>query len=200
MNQTDMGQISDTFLEWLLEECTQQTMANRVRASKKVPKGDQSIFEPFLTTVSSGTVASMLGNLEGIIDNDAPKLAEGSLVSLEPTITVPAFRAMALTDNLSDKTAASTFVETCFVENRSKALNAWLDTISQDRTRTATEEDRLLDSISVCISMLGVFFHKSNDKKDWFSNTVLNWVPPLSQIRGEPKLWTLISSQHRNTA
>lgn len=198
MNRTDMGQISDTFLEWLSEECTQQTMAKRARASKKVPKADQSIFEPFLTTVSSGTIASMLGNLEGIVDNDAPKLAEGSLVALE-TITGPASRAIALTDDLSDKTAASTFVETCFVENRSEALNAWLDTISQDRTRTATEEDRLLDSISVCISMLGVFFHKSNDKKDWFSNTVLNWVPPLSQLRGEPKLWTLIFSEHQNT-
>ena len=197
LNQTSLDKrISLSFLEWLSEECSNQMTQKKSRPNKKGPNFEQTVLGPLLSYASSGHIVLALNNLELIVDNDALDLAEGSSVILEPFSIADADETVAANELEMD--AGMAFIEECCAENRPEALNAWLMFVLQGRASADFDvgNDTSLNYVSVCVSLLRVFFNGSDEANDWFTNFVLKWVPMLSQSKGEPKLWSLVFSPH----
>lgn len=188
--------VSSSFLEWLSEECSSHTKPKKSRTTKKGAKVDQTVLGPLLSSASGGLIVSTLSNVDLEEEEDLPELVEGSPVTLEPIQGPPDSGELGEFKDVLDRNAAKTFIDKCYAENCPTALNDWLKAAAQ--AGIGINNALSLDIVSVCISLLGVLFDERHNEKAWFRDTVLKWVPALSQLKGEPDLWTLVFSPHSN--
>lgn len=182
--------ISLSFVEWLWDECSRQGKPKKARIIKKGPTVDQNALAPLLSSTSGGHIVSTLGSMELLVDDDVPNLSQGAPVSLERFPALVSEESVAgMDDEALDNHNALAFVEKCFRGNRAEELDAWLGNV-------AKHDGQPDESIPVCIALLKVLFNEEHKEKDWFTDIVLKWVPTLTQLKGQPELWTLVFSLH----